>query len=41
VRRWRDPMPGYDSLPRRQRTLIALAYAALVVGLLATLSLGA
>ncbi|OLA97322.1 MAG: hypothetical protein AUH20_01355 [Candidatus Rokubacteria bacterium 13_2_20CM_69_15_2] len=39
VRRWRDPMPGYDSLPRRQRTLIALAYAALVIGLVGTLSL--
>ncbi len=40
VRRWRDPVPGYDALPRRQRTLIALAYAALVMGLVATLSLG-
>ena len=40
VRRWRDPMPGYDSLPRRQRTLIALAYAALVIGLVGTLALG-
>lgn len=40
VRRWRDPVPGYDALPRRQRTLIALAYAALVIGLVATLSLG-
>jgi len=41
VRRWRDPVPGGDALPRRQRALIALAYAALVVGLVATLSLGA
>jgi len=24
-------VPGYDALPRRQRALIALAYAALVV----------
>ena len=40
VRRWRDPVPGYDALPRRQRTLIALAYAALVIGLVATLPLG-
>jgi hypothetical protein len=33
-------VPGYDSLPPRQRTLIALAYAALVTGLVATLSVG-
>lgn len=39
ARRWGDPVPGYDSLPRRQRTLIALAYAALVIGLVGTLSL--
>jgi Zn-dependent protease len=39
VRRWRDPVPGYDALPRRQRAAIALAYAALVVALLATLPL--
>jgi Zn-dependent protease len=39
VRRWRDPVPGYDALPRRQRTVIALGYAALVVALLATLPL--
>jgi Zn-dependent protease len=39
-RRWRDPVPGYDALPGRQRTLIALAYAALVLGLMGTLSLG-
>ena len=40
VQRWRNPVPGYDSLPPRQRTLIALAYAALVTGLVATLSVG-
>jgi len=40
VRRWRDPVPGYDALPGRQRTLIGLAYAALVIGLVATLPLG-
>jgi Zn-dependent protease len=39
VRRWRDPVPGYDAVPRRQRAAIALAYAALVVALLATLPL--
>jgi len=40
VQRWRNPVPGYDSLAPRQRTLIALAYAALVTGLVATLSVG-
>jgi Zn-dependent protease len=40
VRRWRDPVPGYDALAPRQRTLIALAYAALVISLVATLALG-
>ncbi len=39
VRRWRDPVPGYDLLPRRQRTLIGLVYAALVVALVASLPL--
>ncbi len=39
VRRWRDPVPGYDALPRGQRTAIALVYAALVVALLVTLPL--
>ena len=38
VRRWRHPVPGYDSLPPRQRRLIALCYAALVIGLVATLA---
>jgi Zn-dependent protease len=37
VRRWRDPVPGYDALPGRQRLTIGLAYAALVVALLVTL----
>jgi Zn-dependent protease len=40
AQRWRNPVPGYDALPPRQRTLIALAYAALVTGLVATLSVG-
>ena len=39
VRRWRDPVPGYDALPPRQRATIALAYVALVVALLVTLPL--
>jgi len=37
VRRWRDPVPGYDTLPARQRVTIGLIYAALVVALLVTL----
>lgn len=39
VRRWRDPVPGYDAIPARQRATIALAYAALVVALLVSLPL--
>jgi Zn-dependent protease len=39
VRRWRDPVPGYDALPTRQRATLALAYAALVIALLVTLPL--
>ncbi|HEV8585270.1 MAG TPA: site-2 protease family protein [Methylomirabilota bacterium] len=39
VRRWRDPVPGYDALPTRQRAAIALGYAALVIALLVTLPL--
>jgi Zn-dependent protease len=39
VRRWRDPVPGYDALGARQRATIALAYAALVGALLVTLPL--
>ena len=38
VQRWRNPVAGYDSLPPRQRTAIALWYAALVIGLVATLA---
>jgi Zn-dependent protease len=38
VQRWRNPVPGYDALLPRQRQLIALAYAALVIGLAATLA---
>jgi len=39
VRRWRDPVPGYDALPARQRVTIGLVYAALVAALLVTLPL--
>jgi Zn-dependent protease len=39
VRRWRDPVPGYDALPTRQRATLALAYGALVITLLVTLPL--
>ncbi|MGH7345830.1 MAG: site-2 protease family protein [Candidatus Rokuibacteriota bacterium] len=38
VRRWRNPVSGYDALAPRQRRLIALSYAALVIGLAATLA---
>lgn len=39
MRRWRDPVPGYDALSARQRATIALAYTALVAALLVTLPL--
>ena len=41
VQRWRHAAPGYDALTPRQRRLIAPAYAALIVALVATLSVGA
>jgi Zn-dependent protease len=41
VRRWRHPEPGYEALTPRQRGLIAVAYAALILGLVATMSVGA
>lgn len=40
VQRWRHPAPGYDALTPRQRGLIALAYAALILALVATLPMG-
>jgi Zn-dependent protease len=40
AQRWRNPASEYDALTPRQRALIALAYAALVLGLVATLSVG-
>ena len=40
AQRWRNPGSEYDALTARQRALIALAYAALVLGLVATLSVG-
>lgn len=38
VQRWRNPVPGYDALAPRQRRLIAVSYAALVLTLVATLA---
>ena len=40
VQRWRHPVPGYYDVPRGKRIAIALAYAALIAALLATLPLG-
>jgi Zn-dependent protease len=41
AQRWRHPAPGYDALTGRQRGLIALGYAALILALVATLPIGA
>lgn len=41
VQRWRHPAPGYDALTSRQRGLIALGYAVLILALVATLPMGA
>ena len=38
--RTRNPIPGYDQVPRGQRLAMGLAYVALVVGLAATLQVG-
>ena len=38
VQRWRSPVSEYDALTPRQRALIALAYAALVLALVASLA---
>jgi Zn-dependent protease len=38
--RWRNPVPGYDAIPRAQRLAVGLAYAALVIALCATLPIG-
>jgi Zn-dependent protease len=38
VQRLRNPVPSYDALAPRQRRLIALSYAALVIALVATLA---
>ena len=38
VQRWRNPALGYDALAPRQRQLIALVYAGLVIALAATLA---
>lgn len=41
VQRWRNPIPGYDALPRGRRLAVGLGYAALVSALVVTLPLGA
>jgi len=38
--RWRHPIPGYDAIPRTQRLMIGVAYAAMVIALAATLPIG-
>ena len=38
--RWKNPVPGYDAIPRVQRLAVGLAYAVLVVALCATLPIG-
>lgn len=38
--RWRNPVPGYDAIPRAQRLLIGAAYAGLVIALVVTLPIG-
>lgn len=39
--RWRHPIPGYHDIPRAQRLAIGLAYAALVIAIVASLPAGA
>lgn len=38
--RWRNPVPGYDRIPRAQRIVVGLGYAGLVAALALTVSLG-
>lgn len=38
--RWRNPVPGYDAVPRGRRLAMGLAFGALVVALVLTLPLG-
>ncbi|HEX4824691.1 MAG TPA: site-2 protease family protein [Candidatus Polarisedimenticolaceae bacterium] len=38
--RWKNPIPGYDEIPRGKRLAIGLAYAVLVIALAATLPIG-
>jgi Zn-dependent protease len=38
--RWRNPVPGYDRIPRAKRIAVGLGYAALVAALALTVSLG-
>jgi Zn-dependent protease len=37
--RWRNPVPGYDAIPRSRRLAMGLGYAALVIGLVLTTSI--
>ena len=38
--RWRNPVPGYDDIPRGKGLAVGLAYAGLVAGLVATMHVG-
>jgi len=38
--RWRNPVPGYDHVPRAQRLAMGLAFGVLVVALVLTLPIG-
>lgn len=40
IQRWRNPLAGYDAVPRAQRLGMALGYAALVTALIASLPVG-
>jgi Zn-dependent protease len=39
-RRWRHPVPGYHAIPRSKRLAVGIAYGALVIALVLTLSIG-
>ena len=38
--RWRNPVPGYDAIPRGKRLAVGLGFLALLVGLALTLPIG-
>ena len=40
IERWRNPVPGYDEIPRQQRLTMGGLYLGLVVALVVTLPLG-